>query len=345
MTRRLRSRSCGAVVLVLAAASVAPVPALAREYMTAEFLTKSPRPMTVAVLPPHAEFIKAKAVMTAQMVSEAAALEDEGARAISAMLESKGYKVRLVTPADFETTRGLRELVTSLNGRYNEEWGKILQDKSEVRYGRYATGEEAVKLASLLHVDGLVVARVVAVGHTGGRQALTLILSLGQAYAQSYARMGLGVLDGRTGRVEGYFEGMRNCTTGSLVKKPAKVMTDLAEIVLDDYLAATEVKKPRKSQLEAQAKDDEPEPAADEGAISDFEAILKQKGTAPADAAGIAADPQSPPSADPAPESPPADPAAPSEPAAPTAPPAEPAAPVEAPAPEAPPEPAPSPAP
>jgi hypothetical protein len=321
MTRRLRSRSCGAVVLVLAAAFVAAVPAVAREYMTAEFLTKAPRPMTVAVLPPHAEFIKAKAVMTAEMVAEAAALEDEGARAIGAMLESKGYKVRLVTPADFETTRGLRELVTSLNGRYNEEWGKILQDKTEVRYGRYGTGEEAVKLASLLHVDGLVVARVVAVGNTGGRQALTLILSLGGAYAQSYARMGLGVLDGRTGRVEGYFEGMRNCTTGSLIKKPAKVMTDLAENTLDDYLAATEVKKPRKSQLEAQAKDDEPEPAPDEAAISDFEAILKQKGSAPAP--GIAAAP--------------AEPAAPSEPAAPT----EPAAPSD----PNPPTPSPSPAP
>src|SRR5688572_1558778 len=127
MTRRLRSRSCGALVLLLAAAFLAAVPAHAREYMTAEFLTKSPRPMVVAVLPPHAEFIKAKAVMTAQMVSEAAALEDEAARAIAVMLESKGYKVRLLTPADFDATQGLRELVTSLNGRYDEEWGKILQ--------------------------------------------------------------------------------------------------------------------------------------------------------------------------------------------------------------------------
>ena len=340
MTRKLLSRSCGAVVLVLAAAFVAAAPAVAREYMTAEFLTKSPRPMTIAVLPPHAEFIKAKAVMTAEMVSEAAALEVEGAKAIGAMLESKGYKVRLVTPADFETTRGLRELVTSLNGRYNEEWGKILKDKREVRYGRYGTGEEAVKLASLLHVDGLVVARVVAVGHTGGKQALTLILSLGQAYAQSYARMGLGVLDGRTGRVEGYFEGMKNCTTGSLVKKPAKVMTDVVENTLNDYLAATEVKKPRKSQLEAQAKDDEPEPAADETAISDFEAILNQKGSAPA-ASGIAAAPPAQPAPGSAPEAPPSEPAAPSDPAAPTDPaPSEPAAP-----PATPPTPAPSPAP
>lgn len=323
MTRRLRSRTCGAFVLVLAAAFLAAVPTHAREYMTAEFLTRSPRPMTLAVLPPHAEFIKAKAVMTAQMVSEAAALEDEGARAITVMLESKGYKVRLLTPADFETTRGLRELVTSLNGRYNEEWGKILQDRREVRYGRYGTGEDAVKLASLLHVDGLVLARIVAVGHTGGRQALTIILSLGNAVAQSYARMGLSVLDGRSGRVEGYFEGMQNCTTGGLVKKPAKVMTDLAEKTLDDYLAATETKKPKKSQGEVQAKDDS-EPASDETAISDFEAILNQKGSAPA-TAGIApaspapSEPVAPPSEPAEPSAPPA-PAAPAEPSAPAAP-------------------------
>jgi len=333
MTRRLRSRTCGAFVLVLVAAFLAAGPARAREYMTAEFLTKSPRPMTLAVLPPHAEFIKAKAVMTAQMVSEAAALEDEAAKAITVTLESKGYKVRLLTPADFDTTRGLRELVTSLNGRYNEEWGKILQDRREVRYGRYGTGEEAVKLASLLHVDGLVLARVVAVGHTGGRQALTIILSLGNAVAQSYARMGLSVLDGRTGRVEGYFEAMQNCTTGGLVKKPDKVMTDLTEKTLDDYLAATETKKPKKSQGEVQARD-ESEPASDETAISDFEAILNQKGSAPA-AAAIA------PAAQPPAE--PAEPAAPSEPSAPAAPSAPaPATPSE---PSAPPSPAPSPAP
>jgi len=336
MSRRPRSNPSAAFVIVVAVTLLAGVvlagaPALAREYMTAEFLTRSPRPMVVAVLPPHAEFIKAKAVMTAEMVKEAGALEDEAAKAITAMLESKGYKARLVTPADFDATPGLRELVTSLNGRYNEELSKILRDRKEVRYGRYGTGEDAIKLASLLRVDGLVLARIVAVGNTGGRQALTIILSLGQAYAQSYARMGLSVLDGRSGRVEGYFEGMRNCTTGKLVKKPAEIMTDLTEVTLDDYLAASETKKPKKSQGEVLAKD-EAEPKSDEAAISDFEAILQQKGTAPA-ASSIAPAPQSP--VEPAK---PSEPTVPSEPAAPSAP----AAPA---APDAPPAPAPSPSP
>jgi hypothetical protein len=301
MTRKPRSSAPGVFVLVFAAALLPATPALAREYMTPEFMTKLSRPMRVAVLPPHAEFIKAKAVMTAQMLKEAGALEDEAGKAIAAMLETKGYTVRLLTPADLDATPEIRGPVSSLNNRYNEEWSKILRKRREVRNGRYGAGEEAVNLSSLLQVDGLVMARIVAVGHTGGRQALTIILSLGQAYAQSYARMGLSVLDGRSGRVEGYFEGYRNCTTGSLVKKPAKVMTDLAENTLDDYLAATEVKTPRKAPAAVVAKE-EAEPESDEAAISDFEAILQQK-----DAAAAAAAPPSAPEPEdpPAPEAPP----------------------------------------
>ena len=333
MTRKPRRSGAAGFVLVLAAAFLPAAPAQAREYMTPEFMTKVSRPMRVAILPPHAEFIKAKAVMTAEMIKEAGALEDEAGKAIAAMLGTKGYTVRLLTPQDFDTTPDLRELVTRLNGRYNEEWSKMLRKRREVRKGRYGAGEDVVKLSSLLQVDGLVMARIVAVGHTGGRQALTIILSLGQAYAQSYARMGLGVLDGRSGRVEGYFEGYRSCTTGSLVKKPAKVMTDLAEITLDDYLAATEVKTPRKAPAAVQAKE-EAEPESDEGAISDFEAILQQKDTA----ATAAAAPSSPePAAPPEPGAPPA----PETPPAPEAPPE----PEEPPAPEAPPEPAPAPSP
>ena len=322
MSRKNRGRAPGVFLLVLAAAILPAAPALAREYMTPEFMTKVSRPMRLAVLPPHAEFIKAKAVMTAQMLQEAGALEDEAGKAIAAMLESKGYAVRLLTPADLDAAPEIRGAVTSLNNRYNEEWSKILRKRKEVRNGRYGAGEEAVKLSSLLQVDGLVMARIVAVGHTGGRQALTIILSLGQAYAQSYARMGLSVLDGRSGRVEGYFEGYRSCTTGSLVKKPAKVMTNLAESTLDDYLAASEVKTPRKAPAAVVAKE-EAEPESDEAAISDFEAILQQKDTAAAAAAA--------PPAAPGPDAPP-DPGAPPEPEAPP----EPGTP---PAPEAPPEP------
>jgi len=112
---------------------------------------------------------------------------------------------------------GLKALVTTLNGRYDEEWSKILRKPREVKKGRYSVGEDVVKVCSLLKVDGLIMSRVVAVGHTGGRQALSIILS--GAAAQSYARIGLAVLEGKTGHVEGYFDGVKTCTMSALLKK------------------------------------------------------------------------------------------------------------------------------
>ena len=117
--------------------------------------------------------------------------------------------------------------------------------------------------------------RVGASAPTGGRQALTIILSLGSAYAQGMSILGLGVLDGRTGRVEAYFHAARNCTLGSLVKKPDKIMSALVEKVADDYPAASEVLTPKKGSEVVDAKDTA---TADDTAIQDFESVLKQKG-------------------------------------------------------------------
>ena len=187
MSKHLRISLSRALTLALLVCLCGTAPALARQYMTPAFLAKTPRPMSLAVLPPHADFIKQQAVMTADMVKEAQALEDEGATALGAQLQAKGYTVRVLTLKDVEATPGLKALITTLNGRYDEEWSKILRKPRELKKGRYSVGDDAVKVCSLLKVDGLVMSRVVAVGHTGGRQALTMILSLGQSFAQSYA--------------------------------------------------------------------------------------------------------------------------------------------------------------
>jgi len=269
-----------ALTLAFLACLCGTAPALARQYMTPAFLAKTPRPMSLAVLPPHADFIKQQAVMTADMVKEAQALEDEAATALGAQLQSKGYTVRVLTQKDVEETPGLKALATGLNGRYDEEWSKILRKPREVKKGRYSVGEDAVKVCSLLKVDGLVMSRVVAVGHTGGRQALTMIMSLGQAYAQSYARIGLSVLEGKAGHVEGYFEGVKNCTTGALLKKPAKVMGDAVENAINNYPGAAEIKIVKNAPQAAEADADDTE-KPDDAAISDFEAALKGKQAKP----------------------------------------------------------------
>jgi hypothetical protein len=286
----------------------------AKEYMTPGFLDRTTRPMTLAALPPHAEFIKNQAVMTAEMVKEAAALEDGANRAIATVLHEKGYKVRVIGLQEIDGTPGLKDLVHRIDTRYDEEWTKAMRKPKEARKGRYSIGEDAVAACSLLHVDGLVMSRIVAVGNSGGRQAITIILSLGQAYAQSYARISLSVIEGKAGRVEGHFSGLKYTTTGGLIKKPDKVMADLVGNAIDDYPEASEIKVAKKAPPQAEAATDT-SPESDEAAISDFEAALEQKNarTAPpgaeppgAEPPAAGSEPAPPPQPqEPAPESPP----------------------------------------
>src|SRR6185503_15311509 len=151
-------------VLVL----LAPAAAQARGYMTAGFRTMKTRPMSIAVLPPHAEFIQAKVVMTGEMAAESAALEREAGVALRTNLEVLGYRVRLLTPRDLEKDARLRDLVVRVNDRFGQEWGRMVYRPKAVKQDRYTTGDDAVRLATLLKVDGLAVSRVVAVAQARG---------------------------------------------------------------------------------------------------------------------------------------------------------------------------------
>src|SRR5437867_11933923 len=102
MSKHLRISLSRALTLALLVCLCGTAPALARQYMTPAFLAKTPRPMSLAVLPPHADFMKQQAVMTAEMVKAAQALEDEGAAALGAQLPAKGYTVRVLTQKDVE---------------------------------------------------------------------------------------------------------------------------------------------------------------------------------------------------------------------------------------------------
>lgn len=256
---------------------LAPVPVLARGYMTTGFRTMKSRPMSIAVLPPHAEFIKAKVVMTDQMVAESAALEREAGVALRTNLEVLGYKVRLLTPQDLEKDARLRDLVVKVNDRFGEEWGKMVYRPKAVKQERYTTGDDAVRLATLLKVDGLAVSRVIAVAQTKGKAVLTGFMNMGAPPQRTYGRVDVGILNGRLGRVEGFFTGMEATSLGQLTGKPAKVMGQAAENALSRYPASTE-------------KDDIPEdipvpaseqagkngpPPDDEAAIRDFEVLIK----------------------------------------------------------------------
>ena len=252
-------------VLVL----LAPAAAQARGYMTAGFRTMKTRPMSIAVLPPHAEFIKAKVVMTGEMAAESAALEREAGVALRTNLEVLGYRVRLLTPRDLEKDARLRDLVVRVNDRFGQEWGRMVYRPKAVKQDRYTTGDDAVRLATLLKVDGLAVSRVVAVAQARGKA--------GAGSQRTYGRVDVGILHGRLGRVEGFFTGMEASSLGQLTTKPAKVMGQATENAMSRYPASTEKDDiPEDIPLPAsETKGKDGTPPDDEAAIRDFEVLIK----------------------------------------------------------------------
>lgn len=281
MTRRRSPRAAAAVrrsaAILAALILMAPAAAFARGYMTPRFRSVKSRPMTIAVLPPHAEFIKSRLVVTSQMEAECVALEREAGVALRTNLEVLGYRVRLLTPEEIEKDTRLRELVVKVNDRFTGEWGRMVYRPRAVKQERYTTGEEAVRLATLLKVDGLAVARVIAVAQAKEKAAPNGSVRTGATPQRSYGRIDVGILDGRLGRVEAFFTGTETTSLGRLTEKPAKVMGRATENALSRYPASSV----------AGAVEDIPLPASetnrkghgappdDAAALRDFEVLIK----------------------------------------------------------------------
>jgi hypothetical protein len=295
----------GVLLAGLSAGAPSAAPSRGSQYMTAGFQTRDTRPLRLAVLPPQADFYKAQAVMTNEMVSEAAALERESAKSIAGILERHGYDVRLVTRADIEAIPGAADLLLRFDNRFNAELGKVFKAPKDVRHGRFGVGDAATELARALHVSGLVPLRVVAVGNTGGRAALVAALSLGTAFVQSSSTMYLGIVHGDGGRLEGYFTGYEPNGLKRLVQEPDKAMAELANRTLLDLPLSNQVLKPKKKDLEAEAASPD-EPQVGDDIIRQFEAAVGGSLAEPAADAGLKTD--KPPAGDPPPaDNPPAE--------------------------------------
>ena len=268
-------RTLPALALVLCVASTAA--AFARGYMTAGFQSKKSRPMTLALLPPRAEFIKEKVIMTDQMVQESAALENEAFAALKAMLEAKGYKVRALTPQEITRSSALNAHARKLNDRYDEEWSKIVRRPRKVREHRYTAGEAAVKLCAFLKVDGVAVARIQAVGVSKGKATMRAIFGSPSAAPHSFARMDLTVFEGRQGLAEGYFSGYENTSFSQLTRKAALVMGQVTENLLKKYPESSEVRMVEEVEPAA-GKDADRDDAGDP--VGEFEALLNRQAKA-----------------------------------------------------------------
>jgi len=245
MPRQKRSKWVHLAVVAAVCAGAAVTLAHAKRYMTPGFRTNETRPVQLAVLPPHAEFIKQKVVMTEQMIKECEALEAAAAAWIPQLLEAKGYTVKVVTQQEANENPELGEMVRRANERYDEEWGRLIRKPKKVHVGRYNAGEESQQLAARLDVDGLVLPRIQAVGVSGGKKALGMLLSLGQYMPQGYARLDLSIVDRTTGDIEAYFFFAQLAGMKKLTKKPDKLMATVAQHTLKKYPEHGEVLKPK----------------------------------------------------------------------------------------------------
>lgn len=267
---RRRASLVACVALLACAVSTATV--YARAFMSNGFRAKTARPVRLAILPPHAEFIKDKMIMTDQMVAEAAALELNAGASLKAQLEIKGYQVRIITPQDIARVPGLQATVRKVNGRFEEEWSKMVYRPKKIREHRYTLDREAVKLCAMLRADGVVIARVQAVGVSKGKATMRAIF--GSNAPHSYARIDFSVVEGKQGFIEGYFIGYENTSLSQLTKKPARVMEQATGNALKRYPAKDEALEVRDVAVEASSDDE-----GGTDPVGDFEALLK-KGSA-----------------------------------------------------------------
>ena len=268
--RGLRLLCCFTVLTVLLLAGVAH----AKGFMTPGFRTKETRPMHVVVLQPRAEFIKAKVVMTEDMFQESRALEEAGLVSVVSHLEGLGYEVKQISPEDVSESSELQQLLADVNTRYDEIWSKIVRKPKKTREGRYSVGDDAVRLSTLLEVHGIVIPRIIAVGHSAGKKVL--VAMLWGAAAQDYGRLDFSVIEGTSGGVEGYFVNVTNTTIKKLTNKPDLIMDKCARKAFKKYPGADEVLEATEivATAEAEEKDEE-----DGDIVSEFEALLGDEDT------------------------------------------------------------------
>lgn len=273
-THRIPEILCSCFVLTLGCLLLllgSPRRADAKRHMTPEFAVGQTRPMSLVLLPPHADFIKRKAVMTEEMVAECKALEEAAAQAVVTDLRGKGYEVRLLTVEEINADPELRELVNRVNDRYQEEWSKIVRKPRGVRTGRYSLGEETVQLATLLGVEGVLLSRIQAVGITPGRAVLA---SLFGGQVAGYGRLDLSVVEGGQGAVLAYFFSIRDSTVKDLVRRPEFVMQKACKKGLKKYPLPGEVIRTAGTDLGAEdEKTEEPD------IVEEFEALVAPRET------------------------------------------------------------------
>lgn len=238
-------------------------PATARGWTTKEFKKGTNRPQRLALLPPHADFVKAKAVMTEQMIKECQALEAASVVEIRQHLQELGYEVKVVTQEEVNASTELHDLVDRAHKRYDEEKALFSRKPKKIKKHRYSLGDEGVLLTSALDVDGLVIARINAVWVSGGAKALSVLFGGLANYQRSHAYVDMTIVDGETGDVELYYVGIDPCKSEALVNEPEKVIRKAYNSCFQGY--------PKKGAVVAEGTDE------DDEMLEDLEEMLAEE--------------------------------------------------------------------
>ena len=241
----------------------------AKWYVSPEFGNTDTRPQVLVILPPQAELIKQKVVVTEEMVGETLALELAAASATQDLLTSKGYQIKQMTSDEINASPDLQELILRVNSRYAEEWPKILRKPKSVRYGRYSMGDDLRTLAHRLEADAIVFTRIQGVEISMGKAVMAALIG---GVGQSYARMDICIVNGQSAKVEGYFDGRVNVGLADLTMKAEKSIAKLAKKTLKKYPKTKKKVKVRISKKEM-AKADPDEDAV----LAELQALLGEE--------------------------------------------------------------------
>ena len=252
---------------------LASLPASAGEFMTPEFARGEYRPMSMVLIPPLAEVMKDKATTTESMVAEAAGLEDAAGLVLREQLRAKGYELRILSVDQVNADPVLRQMVRSLNERYDADIVQAMKKPKDIRIRRYNFGDEAKVLAARLDADALIVSRITASGATGGQKTMAVLIG----GSMGYAAVSMGLVAGDNGDLEAFFDGaVGNMSPEKLEREPKEVMSKITATALKKFPAHDAAAKYKKSWPQNSYRKVQDQAASDDEVLMDLEALFEE---------------------------------------------------------------------
>jgi hypothetical protein len=249
------------------------LPASAGEFMTPEFARGEYRPISMVLIPPMAEVMKDKVTTTESMIAEAAGLEDAAGLVLREQLRAKGYELRILSVDQVNDDPVLRQMVRSMNERYDADIVQAMKKPKDIRTRRYNFGDEAKVLAAKLDADALIVSRIAASGASGGQKTMAVLIG----GSMGYAVVSIGIVAGDNGDLEAFFDGsVGNMSPEQLEREPKEVMSKITTSALKKFPAHDAAAKYKKSWPQDSNRQVPDKAVSDDDVLMDLEALFEE---------------------------------------------------------------------